>query len=67
MNEYAAYWTHDDSTGRHLYYFAPTTRAKPPYTRQREVRAIIDISADGTLAGVELIEDMPPPPRGEKP
>jgi hypothetical protein len=63
-----AYWTHDDNSfediGEHLYYFAPTNRAPPPYLKQREVRAIIDIAADGTLAGVELIDDMPPPPAG---
>ena len=37
--------------------------APPPYTKQREVRAIIDIADDGTLAGVELIDGMPPPPK----
>ena len=67
MQERPAYWTHDDKVakdvGHHLYYFAPTTRAAPPYTRQREVRAIIDIADDGTLAGVELIDNMPPPPK----
>lgn len=61
-----AYWTHDheaDGAG-HLYYFAPVGAAKPPsYTTQREVKAVIDIAQDGTLAGVELIYDMPPPPR----
>jgi hypothetical protein len=58
-----AYWTHDDSSGiGHLYYFAPTGRCPPPYKTQREVRAIIDIADDGTLAGVELVDDMPPPP-----
>lgn len=59
-----AYYTHDDSAG-HLYYFGLSDRASPPYTRQREVKAIIDIADDGTLAGVELIDDMPPPPRSE--
>lgn len=43
-----------------LYYFAPTDRAPGPYRKQIHVRAIIDIAADGTLAGVELIDDMPP-------
>lgn len=67
MEKRAAYWTHDDRAAEdlgvgHLYYFAPVDRTPPPYTRQREVRAIIDIAADGTLAGVELIDDMPPPP-----
>lgn len=59
------FWTHDDAAADdvgHLYYFAPTNRAPPPYKRQRRVTAIIDIASDGTLAGVELIDDMPPPP-----
>lgn len=64
-----AYWTHDDEAVKdvgHLYYFAPAVRRPPPYIRQAEVRAIIDIADDGTLAGVELIYDMPPPPATEK-
>lgn len=62
-----AYWTYDDEAfddiGEHLYYFAPENRAPPPYLTQRHVPAIIDIAADGTLAGVELIDGMPPPPQ----
>src|SRR5690606_10526444 len=46
-----------------LYYFAPEHRTPGPYAVQREVSAIIDIAHDGTLAGVELIDDMPPPPK----
>lgn len=60
-----AYFTHDrvHEDGGHLYYFAPTNRAAPPYKRQMEVTAILDIAADGTLAGVELVfGDLPPPP-----
>lgn len=60
-----AFWTHDAEAAKtvgHVYYFAPTDRAKPPYRTQRHVTAIIDIADDGTLAGVELIEGMPPPP-----
>lgn len=67
-NERPGYWTHDDEAAEdgvgHLYYFAPSNRARPPYLKQREVKAIIDIADDGTLAGVELIDDMPPPPKG---
>jgi hypothetical protein len=63
-----AFWTHDDVTakciGEHLYYFAPTNRRPPPYKTQRRVVGIIDIADDGTLAGVELIDEMPPPPTG---
>ena len=58
-----AYWTHEDcSAAGHLYYFGIVVRTRGPYTKQREVRAIIDVADDGTLAGVELIYDMPPPP-----
>lgn len=67
MEHRPAYWTHDDKAadeiGEHLYYFAPEGRAAPPYKTQRHVEAIIDIAEDGTLAGVELIDNMPPPPR----
>lgn len=38
----------------------------PAYKTQRHVTAIIDIAADGTLAGVELIDDMPPPPAADR-
>ncbi len=47
----------------HLYYIEIVGRRPPPYKRQREVTAIVDIADDGTLAGVELIDDMPPPPQ----
>lgn len=61
-----AVFTHEDSDAGHLYYFAPQDRAPGPYRTQRHVHAIIDIAADGTLAGVELIDDMPPlSPPGE--
>lgn len=66
MEKRPAYWTFDaeasEEYGQRLYYFAPLERAPGPYVTQRHVRAIIDIAADGTLAGVELIDDMPPPP-----
>ena len=64
LKQRSATWTCDsrDDVG-HLYYFEINEAAPPPYTRQREVKAIIDIADDGTLAGVELIEDMPPPPK----
>ena len=66
MEKRQAFWTHDDEAAAegmgHLYYFFPVGREPPPYVTQRHVRAIIDIAPDGTLAGVELIDDMPPPP-----
>lgn len=66
LTKHESYWTHDDDAAEsigHLYYFAPTKRAQGPYTNQRRVEAIIDIAHDGTLAGVELIDNMPPPPK----
>src|SRR6185312_12493297 len=55
-----AQWTYDPEA--EAYYFAPMQAAPPPYLTQRHVEAIIDIASDGTLAGVELIDNMPPPP-----
>lgn len=49
-----------------LYYIKLGDAAPPPYTKQVHRTAIIDVADDGTLAGVELITDMPPPPKGEK-
>lgn len=70
MERRPAYWTFDEKAyrehGLRLYYFAPLAAAAPPYLRQVHVSAIIDVAADGTLAGVELIDDTtPPPPRNE--
>ena len=65
LEQQPAYFTHEriQEDGGHLYYFAPANRAKPPYLKQVFVQAILDIAADGTLAGVELIDaKMPPPP-----
>ena len=62
LPKFPATWTYDHDTG--VYYFAPTNRAKPPYLRQRIVEAVVDIAADGSIAGVELgvWGDAPPPP-----
>lgn len=66
MRRHPAYFTFDQRAWEEqnlaLYYFAPVERASPPYLEQRRVEAIIDISADGRLAGVELIDNMPLPP-----
>lgn len=63
----AGFWTYDENAfndiGEHLYYFAPANRAEPPYLKQIRVTAIIDVARDGTLAGIELIDGMPPPPK----
>lgn len=58
-----AYFTYDKDA--HAYYFAPENRKEPPYREQRHVTAILDIAADGSLAGVELVfGDLPAPPLG---
>jgi len=63
----AALITHEtDKHAGHLYYVKVTGRAPPPYTTQRCVQAILDIAADGTLAGIELIDNMPKPPVKER-
>lgn len=62
----AVFTHHEDSDAGHLYYFAPQDRPPGPYLKQRHVSAIIDIGADGTLAGVELIGNMPPLQRTQK-
>jgi hypothetical protein len=70
LGKHAAYWTHEecDAVG-HLYYFGiqKGVRTRGPYTNQRHVKAIVDIAHDGTLAGIELIDNMPPPPPGVSP
>lgn len=66
LEQRPAFWTFDEQShaehGMRLYYFWPANAAPGPYRTQRRVEAIIDIAEDGTLAGVELIDDMPPPP-----
>lgn len=58
-----AYYTYSDEGGYRAYYFAPSNRTVPPYLKQVEVTAILDIASDGTLAGVKLVMgDLPPPP-----
>lgn len=47
-----------------LYYIALDGREQGPYLRQKHVSAILDIAADGTLAGIELIDNMPGAPAG---
>lgn len=65
-----AYWTCDGSQADvvgHLYYFAPVDRSPTPIAEQHEVRALVDICGDGSLGGVELVYDMPPPPEPQQP
>ena len=62
-----AYFTYDPAHGG-LYYFAPADATPPPYLIQRSVEAILDIAADGTLAGVELVMGkLPKPPAMPQP
>lgn len=71
LEQRKATFTYDERAaaeiGEHMYYFAPLTRT-PGKLTQRHVEAIIDIAEDGTLAGVELIDNMPPltPPPSER-
>jgi uncharacterized protein YuzE/predicted RNase H-like HicB family nuclease len=53
-----AYWTYDTDAG--AWYFGLQPRAKPPFLKQRRVEAIIDIDAEGRLAGVEILEAIEP-------
>lgn len=66
LKQYEAVFTYDSQSG--AYYFAPSMREDPPYREQRHVTAILDIAADGTLAGVELVlGELPPPPMPYQP
>ena len=56
----AAFTHEEDSEAGHLYYFAPAERSPSPYKMQRRIEAIVDIADDGSFAGVELIDRMPP-------
>jgi hypothetical protein len=58
MTRGEAYWTYDDQVG--AWYFGLKPRAKPPYLRQVRVEAILDMDADGRLAGVEILKAFPP-------
>ena len=49
--------------GYTLYYFRLGDRSPPPYLTQLHVSAILDVAADGTLAGVEIVDQCPPPPQ----
>jgi hypothetical protein len=62
-----ASWTCEDNqhVGK-LWYIKLDEAHKPPYRTQVHVSAILDIAEDGTLAGIELIEAMPPAPLKDK-
>ncbi len=54
----AAAWSYDPDA--EAWYFRPVMRHAAPFT-QRRVEALLDIAADGTLAGIEVLENIPPP------
>ena len=58
MQKGEATWTYDEEAG--AWYFGLRDRAKSPYLKQRRVEAILDLDADGRLAGIELIESIEP-------
>lgn len=58
---YTCDMTHSAVVGP-LYYFSLKSRSPGPYKNQKRVEAIIDVADDGTLAGVELVFNMPAPP-----
>lgn len=45
-------------TKRGLWYIALDGRSPPPYMRQARVQAILDLDADGRLAGVEIVDPV---------
>lgn len=60
-----AEWTCDVTEHGNLWYFKLAERESPtsPLKKQMHVQAIIDVSDDGTVAGVEIIDyKMPRPP-----
>lgn len=52
LERHKGWWTYDPEAD--AYYFAPLTRAPGPYKTQRQMRAIVDVASDGTMAGIEL-------------
>lgn len=55
-----AIWSYDYEA--EAWYVRIEPRRKPPYIRQIHVEAIIDVADDGSLAGIEIIDDKCPPP-----
>lgn len=56
MMKGTCYWIYDAEAG--AWYFGLNERAPPPYKRQVFVEAILDLDADGRLAGVEIIDHV---------
>ncbi len=58
MEKGEAYWTYDHDVG--AWYLGLKRCAKPPYTTQRHVEAILDLDGEGRLVGVEVLEGIEP-------
>ncbi len=53
MAKGTAHWSYD--VKGNAWWFLLNERAPPPYKRQVRVEAILDLDADGRLAGVEIL------------
>jgi hypothetical protein len=53
MAKGTAHWSYD--ARGNAWWFLLNERAAPPYKRQVLVEAILDLDADGRLAGVEIL------------
>ena len=60
MKRCKASFTYDEQV--HAYYFEPDEKHEPPYRKQIHEKAIVDVAADGSLAGVEIIDPKMPKP-----
>ncbi len=58
MERGEAYWTYDSEAG--AWYFGLKSKAAPPYLTQRHFDAIVDLDAEGRLAGIELLQPLLP-------
>lgn len=56
-NSGSAYWTYDYEA--EAWYFGLNERAAPPYRKQVEVKAIVDLDENGQMAGVEIYDWSP--------
>lgn len=56
-----ASWTWTDDAGG-LWYIKLGERAPPPYLRQVHVEAIVDLDAEGRVAGFEIVDLTALPP-----
>jgi uncharacterized protein YuzE len=50
-----AVWTCAETSCGPMWYIKLNERCAPPYIRQVEVTAILDVAEDGTIAGIEVL------------